>query len=52
MGGLAPATTLINLNIGRYIATTIPPTIVPITTIMIGSMSDVSESTAVSTSSS
>jgi hypothetical protein len=49
---MPPATTLISLNIGRYMAMTMPPTIDPMTTIMIGSMSEVRESTAVSTSSS
>ena len=45
-----PATTLISLNIGRYMATTMPPTMPPISTIITGSMIDVSVSTAVSTS--
>ena len=41
-----------SLKIGRYIATTRPPTITPRNTIMIGSSSEVSVETAVSTSSS
>src|SRR5439155_10511065 len=49
---LPPETTLISLNIGRYIATTMPPTMPPITTIITGSMMEVSVSTAVSTSAS
>src|SRR5437588_813751 len=39
-------------KIGKYIATTMPPTITPSTTIMTGSMSDSSALTAASTSSS
>ena len=41
-----------SLKIGRYMATTRPPTTMPRNTIMIGSSSDVSAPTAVSTSSS
>ena len=44
--------TLTILKMGRYMATTMPPTTPPITTIMSGSMIDVRPSTAVSTSSS
>ena len=47
-----PATTLMSLNIGRYMAISMPPTIVPMTTIITGSMTEVSVSTAASTSSS
>ncbi len=47
-----PATTLMSLNMGRYIAMTMPPTMPPITTIMTGSMIEVSASTALSTSAS
>lgn len=43
---------LITLKIGRYIATIIPPTIDPRTTIMIGSIALSRASTATSTSSS
>ena len=39
-------------KIGRYIATTMPPTITPSTTIIMGSSSDSSALTAASTSSS
>jgi hypothetical protein len=39
-------------KIGRYMATTMPPTTTPSTTIMIGSMSESSVPTAASTSSS
>jgi hypothetical protein len=39
-------------KIGRYIATTMPPTMTPSTTIMIGSMRDSSALTATSTSAS
>ena len=45
-------TALIMSKIGRYIATIMPPTITPSTTIMTGSMSDSSALTAASTSSS
>src|SRR5262249_58023609 len=47
-----PATTLISLNIGRYMATTMPPTMPPMTTIITGSMIDVMASTADSASAS
>ena len=40
------------LNIGMYRATTIPPTVEPITTIRSGSINDVSESTVAETSAS
>jgi|GEM_PF-4910246 len=43
---------LIMSNMGRYMATTMPPITMPITTIMIGSRMDVSAVTAASTSSS
>ena len=45
-------TALIMSKIGKYIATIIPPTTTPSTTIMIGSIAASSASTAVSTSSS
>jgi hypothetical protein len=45
-------TALIMPKIGRYIATIMPPTITPSTTIMIGSMRERSAPTAASTSSS
>ncbi len=45
-------TTEMSLNIGRYIATTMPPTLPPISTIMSGSITEVIASTAVSTSAS
>ena len=45
-------TALIMSKIGRYIATTMPPTTTPRNTIMIGSRSDSSPLTAASTSSS
>jgi len=48
----AYATVLIMSKIGRYIATIIPPTMTPRTTIMMGSMAESSASTAASTSSS
>ena len=47
-----PCTALIMSNIGMYIATTIPPITTPITTIMMGSSTEVSADTAASTSSS
>ena len=47
-----PATTLMSLNIGRYMAISMPPTMDPMITIMTGSMMEVSASTAASTSSS
>jgi len=43
-------TVFIMSKIGRYIATTMPPTITPSTTIIIGSMSESSAPTATSTS--
>src|SRR5262249_55837328 len=49
---LPPATTVMSLNIGRYMAITMPPTIPPMITIIMGSMIEVSVSTAVSTSAS
>jgi hypothetical protein len=49
---LAYCTAFIMSKIGRYIATTMPPTTTPSTTIMIGSSSDMSTLTAASTSSS
>jgi len=45
-------TACIMSNIGMYMAATMPPITTPITTIMIGSSTEVSASTAVSTSSS
>jgi hypothetical protein len=45
-------TALIMSNIGMYIATTMPPMMTPMTTIMIGSSTEVSAATALSTSSS
>ncbi len=45
-------TALIMSNMGRYMATTMPPITTPITTIMIGSRIEVSALTAASTSSS
>jgi len=45
-------TALIMSKIGRYIATIMPPTMTPSTTIMMGSMAASSASTAASTSSS
>ena len=45
-------TALIMSNMGRYMATTMPPITTPITTIMIGSRIEVSAVTAASTSSS
>lgn len=47
-----PWTALTMSKIGMYIATTMPPTTTPSTTIMIGSMSDSRALTATSTSSS
>jgi hypothetical protein len=47
-----PCAVLIMSNMGRYMATTMPPITTPITTIMIGSRIDVSAVTAASTSSS
>ncbi len=47
-----PPTTFAILNMGRYMATSMPPTMAPMTTIMIGSIAAVSASTAASTSSS
>src|SRR5262249_19320094 len=49
---LPPATTLLSLNMGRYLALTTPPTIPPRTTIITGSMTLVRFSTAWSTSAS
>jgi hypothetical protein len=45
-------TAFIMSKIGKYIATTIPPTSTPRTTIMTGSINESSEETATSTSSS
>jgi hypothetical protein len=45
-------TAFIMSKIGRYIATTMPPTITPSTTIITGSINERSEPTATSTSSS
>jgi len=50
--GVSYWTALIMSKIGRYIATIIPPTTTPSTTIMIGSIAARSASTAASTSSS
>ena len=47
-----PSTALIMLKIGRYMATIMPPTTTPSTTIITGSMRDSRVPTAVSTSSS
>jgi hypothetical protein len=47
-----PPTALIMSNIGRYMATTMPPMTMPMTTIMMGSSTEVSAATALSTSSS
>ncbi len=47
-----PCTALIMSKMGRYMATIIPPTMTPRTTIMMGSMAARSASTAASTSSS
>jgi len=51
-GGPAYCTAFIMSKIGRYIATTMPPTITPRTTIIRGSMSESRAETATSTSSS
>lgn len=51
-GPLTYLITVISLKIGRYMATTIPPTTTPRKTIRTGSRSDVIPATAVSTSSS
>jgi hypothetical protein len=48
----AHCTAFIMSKIGRYIATTMPPTITPRTTIMIGSINESRAETATSTSSS
>ena len=52
--GIAPFhfTRLMILNIGMYNATTMPPTVAPMTTINSGSINDVSESTVAETSAS
>ena len=50
--GPAYCTAFIMSKIGRYIATTMPPTITPRTTIITGSISESSAETATSTSSS
>ena len=47
---LAYCTALIMSKIGRYIATTMPPTTTPSSTIITGSISESSPDTAVSTS--
>jgi hypothetical protein len=51
-GPCAYCTAFIMSKIGRYMATTMPPTITPSTTIITGSISESSEETATSTSSS
>ncbi len=50
--GRAYCTAFIMSKIGRYMATTMPPTITPSTTIIIGSMRDSKALTETSTSSS